>query len=238
MKIGLVSDFSHNDTKNNLATILKYLSEGHDMDLFLFLEGFLQGFNALEWDYEKDIKIALSQDDPCLETIKNAYKVNRVSVGFGYYEKDGPLIYCSYLVIDQKGNIVNNYRRLSDGWKLLSKVTSDYRNGTSLLPFSLHGKKFLTVLCGDLWDDDLKEKVITTITKEKINFLLWPSHLDYPIGQFKKELPDYAKRTKEINIPTLLVNDHSSSSFGGAVVFLNGEISSYLEVGSLGELRV
>ncbi len=231
MKIGLVSDYSDCDVETNITTILKYLNEYHHLDLLLFSEGFLQGFNSLTWVYEKDIQIALSKDDKRLSPIKKVCQENNIAVGFGYYEKVGPLLYCSYMIIDQNGTIINNYRRLSDGWKYLTKVTPNYRNGTKLLPFSLNGYRLLTVLCGDLWDDQIKEKVINVIAEENINLLLWPNHLDYPREQFQNELPEYQHRSQGIKIPTLLVNDHSEFSHGGAVVFKDGNILNYLEVG-------
>jgi predicted amidohydrolase len=238
MKLGLVSAYSHNnDMHQNVKTIVKYLSENHHLDFLLFSEAFIQGFNALSWNYDIDINIAIPKDSNIFNPIKEASKKYNTSVGFGYYERDNKNIYCSYMIIDNHGNIINNYRRLSIGWKVVSKTNEYYREGTKLIPFTLNNYNFMTIICGDLWDDNIKSRVINTTLKNNIDIILWPNHLDYEIKQFNEEIDDYKERSTDIKVPLLLINDHSNSSHGGAVIFKDNHILKYLEMGNIGVLE-
>ncbi|HNZ50513.1 MAG TPA: carbon-nitrogen hydrolase family protein [Bacilli bacterium] len=235
MKIGLISDFSyHREIDKNINTIIKYLDDYHHLDFLLFSEAFLQGFNSLSWNYDDDLNIAISKNDKQLALIKNTCKKNNIAVGFGFYERVEKDIYCSYLIIDNQGKIINNYRRMSIGWKIIEKTNHHYKEGTSIIPFTLNNYNFITLVCGDLWDDDIKEEVIQIIEKDKIDAVLWPNHLDYEIEQFATEINDYKERTKDIKVPLFLVNDHSASSHGGAVVFKDNHLLEYLKMGEIG----
>jgi len=238
MKLGLVSAYSHNnDAHQNIKTIIKYLSKNHHLDFLLFSEAFIQGFNALSWNYDIDINIAIPKDSNIFNPIKEATKKYNISVGFGYYERDNENIYCSYMIIDNCGNIINKYRRLSIGWKLVSKTNEYYQEGTKLIPFTLNNYNFMTIICGDLWDDNIKSRVINTTLKNNIDIILWPNHLDYEIKQFNEEISDYKERSTDIKVPLLLINDHSNSSHGGAVIFKDNHILKYLEMGNVGVLE-
>ena len=238
MKLGLVSAYSHNnDAHQNIKTIVKYLSENHHLDFLLFSEAFIQGFNALSWNYDIDINIAIPKDSNIFNPIKEATKKYNISVGFGYYERDNKNIYCSYMIIDNCGNIINNFRRLSVGWKVVSRTNKYYQEGTKLIPFTLNNYNFMTIICGDLWDDNIKGRVIDTTLKNNIDIILWPNHLDYEIKQFNEEIDDYKERSTDIKVPLLLINDHSNSSHGGAVIFKDNHILKYLEMGNVGVLE-
>ncbi|MGI6781399.1 MAG: nitrilase-related carbon-nitrogen hydrolase [Acholeplasmataceae bacterium] len=237
MKIGLVSAYSHNKIEENINTIIKFLSDYQHLDFLLFSEAFLQGFNSLTWNYFEDITITINRNDSILNQIKKACKKYNTAVGFGYYETDNYDLYCSYMIINNNGELVNNYRRLSTGWKVTSKTNHYYKEGTEIIPFTLNNYNFITLICGDLWDDNIKEKAMEIINKEKIDTILWPNHLDYTIAQFNLEIQDYQERSKDIKVPLLLINDHSETSCGGAVVFKNNNILHYLKIGTIGVLE-
>lgn len=237
MKIGLASVYSQEDIKKNIQTIINYLNEYRHLDLLLFSESFLQNFNSLTFEYEKDIKIAIEQNSPIFNIIKDTCIKNNISVGFGYYENVSNQIYCSYMIINNNGDIINNYRRISKGWRIPNCDINFYKEGKDIIPFTLGNYKFVTLLCGDFWSDAIKDKVIKIIKKENINVFLWPNHLDYEIKKFDTEIKDYKERTSNIEIPTLLINDHSKSSYGGAIVFENNKILKLLEMGSIGLLE-
>lgn len=119
MKIALAAvGFITNDTAYNLekikTSIEKYASE---VDLILFGESFLQGFECLSWDYAKDVNIAVHQDSELINDIRAMCEINRVSVSFRYIEKDEDNLYSSQLTIDKNGETVDNFRRVSIGWK-------------------------------------------------------------------------------------------------------------------------
>lgn len=226
MIIKLISDISKdNEMDMNVETIIKNIKNSNKEDFLLFSEGFIHGFDALNWNYKTDINIAIEQNSPYIEKIKEQCKKNGVFCGFGYYEKVDKDIYCSYMIVNDKGKTINNYRRMSVGWKEYRLTTNEYKEGLALRPFKIESFKAVTIVCGDLWDDRIKQTLIETTEKEKIDFILWPNHLDYKDDKWEKVMSDdYAKRTRGIKIPIFLVNDISKISPGGAVVFQDGQI--------------
>ena len=56
MKIGLVSALmKDNNIEHQLGVIEGYLKENKSCEMLCFGESFLQGFDALSWDYKIDI---------------------------------------------------------------------------------------------------------------------------------------------------------------------------------------
>ena len=57
-----------------------------------------------------------------------------VGISFGYYELVNDSIYSSQMTIDKYGKIINNYRRISPGWK--EKIADyHYIEGTEFTSF-------------------------------------------------------------------------------------------------------
>lgn len=74
MKIALAAvGFYERDIEHNRNKIIKCLKENSGkVDLILFGETFLQGFEALGWKYETDQHMALSVSDSNIQTIQKA----------------------------------------------------------------------------------------------------------------------------------------------------------------------
>ena len=64
MIIGLAGyTFRNGDINYNMIQMERAINECHrDVDLLCFGESFLQGFDALSWEYEKDKEISISRD--------------------------------------------------------------------------------------------------------------------------------------------------------------------------------
>lgn len=63
MKIGLASkEFINKDIEKNTNTIIETMIEAkeNNANMICFGEAFLQGFDSLSWNYEKDKEMALS----------------------------------------------------------------------------------------------------------------------------------------------------------------------------------
>lgn len=103
MKIALAAvGFMTNDTAYNLAQIEGLAKQYSDkVDLILFGESFLQGFECLSWDYSKDINIAVEQNSDLIDEIRVFSKTYQVALSFGYIEKDK--IYSSQLTLNKEG---------------------------------------------------------------------------------------------------------------------------------------
>ena len=123
MRIGLVSYRCEN---RNVAFNMKQIelamqrAEGK-VDLLCFGEAFLQGFDALCWDYDSDTTIALDLSSETIFKLRNWTVQYGISLIVGYIEKDQEKLYSSCVVIS-RGEIVHNYRRISKGWKEFSKT--------------------------------------------------------------------------------------------------------------------
>ena len=133
--------FKNGDTAYNKEKIMETIREySGKADLVLFGETFLQGFDSLSWNYEEDLRTAVSADDPVIGEIREAAERNRIAVSFGYVEKEGDVLYSSQMTIGADGEIVNNFRRVSVGWKE-PEADSHYQEGKkfTLMSMILHG---------------------------------------------------------------------------------------------------
>ncbi|WP_243449027.1 nitrilase-related carbon-nitrogen hydrolase [Clostridium perfringens] len=120
MKIGLASkEFINKDIEKNTDTIIKSMIEAKENNahMICFGEAFLQGFDSLSWNYEKDKEIALSLSSLPIKTLCDYAKKIGICVSFGYIENYKGLLYCSYITINENGEIINNFKRVSPGWK-------------------------------------------------------------------------------------------------------------------------
>lgn len=212
-----------------VSTIKKY---NNKVDLILFGESFLQGFDALTWNFEIDKNIALSKDSKLIKEIKKLCKKFNVSVSFGYFELFDSKIFSSQIVINKHGKIIFNYRRVSSGWRI--KETDDhYQEGTSFSTFELDNKTFTVGLCGDLWNED-NVNIVSNLSSD---YLLWPVYTDFNYDKWNNvEKNEYAMQAKKFNKITLYVNSYcldgnDEIAKGGAAVFEDGKIINEIPSG-------
>ena len=216
--------------KNQIVSTIKEYN--NKVDLILFGESFLQGFDALTWNFEIDKNIALSKDSKLIKEIKKLCKQFNVSVSFGYFELFDSKIFSSQIVINKQGKIIFNYRRVSSGWRI--KETDDhYQEGTSFSTFELDNKTFTVGLCGDLWNED-NVNVVSNLSSD---YLLWPVYTDFNYDKWNNvEKNEYAMQAKKFNKLTLYVNSYcldgdDEIAKGGAAVFKNGMIINEIPSG-------
>ncbi len=210
----------NNDPAKNLRMMEEMSYQAHlsKVDLIVFGEAFLQGFDGLNFkDFERDYSIALTETDDYIFRVKMLAVAMDVAIGFGYYEKDDGNIYASYMVIDKDGSVLSNYRRISVGWK---KEFADerYKEGTSFEVFEFMETKILVGICGDFWNED----ILTSLQTYDYDLVLWPNFIDYSPEQWlNKELGEYRKQCQKIGKEVILVNsinDESKGSGGGFYV--------------------
>ena len=153
MRIGLVSYRCENrniDFNMKQIELAMQRMKG-ELDLLCFGEAFLQGFDALCWNYESDKAIALELSSEMISQLRTLTIKYGISLITGYIEKDEGKLYSSCVVIAD-GDIVHNYRRISKGWKEYSKTDGHYCEGNVTGSFYLQGKEMTLALCGDLWE--------------------------------------------------------------------------------------
>lgn len=223
MKIGLVSyEFNNNDIVFNLSQMEKAMrSVQGKVDLLCFGETFLQGFDALNWNYENDKHIAISTDSEIMAQICSMTLRYKIDILFGYIEKCDDSLYSSCAVIEN-GKLVHNYRRISKGWKEYSITDSHYKEGTDTSEFLYHGQSVMIALCGDIWD--YPERFKTN------NLLIWPVYVNFDLGEWAQYEREYAEQAYLAANQALMINSISENpkSYGGAFYFVDGKLEKKL----------
>ncbi|MEL3908088.1 MAG: carbon-nitrogen hydrolase family protein [Treponemataceae bacterium] len=236
MKISLCAELSTLNIKKNLDTI-KRVVETSKSDLFVFGEAFLQGFDAMSFEYKKDIKIALPENSIEIAQVKNLAKENECAIAFGFYENASGTIFTSCLVVGKTGKTLCKYRRVSTGWRI-QNACADYREGENFQNFELDGKRFGILLCGDFWEDKLLPAIADL--DAEVDAFLWAVHCDYTIERWEKdEHPEYKKRTTILAKPVFFCNNYTEdelSAKGGAYLWQQGKEIKALKAGKSGVL--
>lgn len=219
MKIGLASyECRNGDMAFNLSQIQRAMRAAQGrVDLLCFGESFLQGFDALSWDYERDREIAVSAHSAIMEQLCGMTRRYGTDLLFGYMERDGDAIYSSCAVI-VKGELVHNYRRISKGWKEYTRTDGHYREGSGTDGFLYCGRPVKIALCGDLWD--FPERFRTD------GLLIWPIYVNFGLNEWPGYEVEYARQARLAARKTLMVNPITRDpvSHGGAFYFVDGKI--------------
>lgn len=221
MRVGLATYQCRNkDVAFNMSQIERALSEAQGkVDLLCFGEAFLQGFDSLCWDYERDREIAVSQDSETMATLREWTVRYKTALLLGYIESDRDRLYSSCAVLAD-GEIVHNYRRISQGWKEFTITDDHYCEGTEVKEFQLFGKSICLALCGDMWE--YPERFRTE------HLLIWPVYVNYSLEDWADGImEEYAAQAALAASDTLMVNpiDADPVNHGGAFRFQDGKIT-------------
>ncbi len=220
MNIGLaVYTFKNNDMTFNIGQMEKALEQARGkVDLLCFGESFLQGFDALSWNTDDDYDIAISQDGDIMRHLCELTIFFKTDLLFGYFEKEDDLLYSSCAVIE-RGKLIHNYRRISKGWKVISKTDEHYREGAETRDFFYRGMTCNIALCGDLWD--FPERFKTD------GLLLWPIYVNFSLEEWQNYEQEYADQAYLAARRTFMFNSLSDEplAHGGAFDFNNGRIA-------------
>ncbi len=235
MKIALAAaQIVDGDISYNLSQMERYMREAKtvEADLVCFGEAFLQGFNALSWQYEEDEKVAVSTSSQMFVQIKELTKEIGIDVLFGYNERDRQSLYSSCALISD-GELIYNYRRISKGWKECTKTDGHYKEGESVKLFEYKGKKCAIGLCGDLWEYPERFAVGEDI-------LFWSVYVCWTKEEWENGGKlEYASQAKLCCENTLYVNSIcAGDAFGGAAQFVGGKVKKELPIFNEGLLIV
>ena len=228
MKIALASArFINNDMEFNLAQIKRCMGEAktRGADLVCFGETFLQGFDALTWDYDRDKDVALSVDSRVFRQLRALTERVGIDLLFGFVEREGESLYSSCALLCG-GELVHLYRRISQGWKEYWKTDSHYREGEAVSLFSYRGKQCLIALCGDLWEFPERFRLGEDL-------LFWPVYVSFTPEEWRERyISEYARQAALACGDVLLVNSLAASpdgaAFGGCFRFLDGTVEAML----------
>ena len=110
MKIALaVAEIVDGNIEFNLSQMERFAKDSRraGADLVCFGEAFLQGFNALSWQFDQDKNVAVATDSKIFSRIISLTKEIGIDILFGYNELDGEDIYSSCALIEN-GEIIHN----------------------------------------------------------------------------------------------------------------------------------
>ena len=209
----------------NLQTLLEYMKAYRGkVELIVFGESILQGFECLCWDYEKDRSVGIALEDAPVRRIRAAAKEYRLAVSFGMIERRGDHLYS-----------------VSVGWKDVSQTDEHYREGERFEKFTCNGKSFAVGLCGDLWTEGQPEEMKAL----QADVVLWSVWCDYSPAEWNDTVKDeYAQQAARCGRDVLLVNPFCTDptatdcATGACVHFRNGSIVRELPSGRPGTLLI
>lgn len=228
MRIALASArFINHDLDFNMAQIERCMEEAktRGAELVCFGEAFLQGFDALNWDYDHDKAVALSAASPVFRRLRALTERVGIDLLLGFLERDGEALYSSCALLGG-GELLHLYRRISRGWKEYWKTGAHYREGEKVAPFSYRGKQCLVALCGDLWDFPERFQLGQDL-------LFWPVYVNFTPQEWRQRyIAEYARQAALACGDVLLVNSLSAppdeAAFGGCFRFLDGAVEALL----------
>lgn len=228
MRIAISSkQFINNDTEANLNTMFDTMKAAKDLgaEVIVFGEAFLQGFEALKWNYDFDKGIALNiYSEPINRLCKTSRKLN-LDVIFGYYEKDGTLISSSSLIIE-RGEPIYNYKRLTKSFNKPSNADRHYYEGQVVEVFEYRHMRCMIASGNDLLSlTDLysrNEEILFCPTYEVIN-----SQEEYV--SYINKLKEASKKLEHTNV--IVVNSKcQDKTLGGAWHLIDGELINKIDL--------
>lgn len=243
MNIGLASvAVVTRDTQRNVAAMVAAMElyKGK-CDLLVFGESALQGFECLTWNYELDRHMAVNQVAPPILQMRQAAQRLGMGVSFGYVERVKEKLFSSQIVIDQHGEVVHNFHRVSKGWKAYWRTDQHYCEGEAFETFCYGGKKIAIALCGDLWTEGRPEEMKAL----NPDVVLWPVWCDFPCQAWNQKVKyEYAQQAARCGERVLYVNPFCMDTWardaasGGAAYFQGGTVMAELPAGKPGVLIV
>lgn len=229
------------DPQENLNRIKKMIVDAadKDVDLLVFPEVAMTGLINND-NPRHDMIFA----QPIPGAITNIFsllsKQHKMFIEIGLFELEDGSIYDSALLFNKNGDIILKYRRNSSGWHSKDADSQVYRQGTSISKVDTEYGTIIILICGDLFDDKINEKV----KEAKPDWLLFPFARSFnnDNGGYeywdRVEVPEYINYAKKIGATALMVNYladsewNSDLSFGGAMVISpTGKIISELPIG-------
>jgi N-carbamoylputrescine amidase len=234
LTIGLAAaKFKNNDVTLNFDTVVRFLQDAkkQGVDLLLFGECFLQGFEALSWKPDIDLNIGIEKDSDSIRSLREQCRTMNIALGVGYIEKENGKLFSSYIIIDNNGNELTNYRRISRYWRTKDSDDNTYQEGSKFETFEYYGYKMTVGLCGDFWTDE----VIALVPKD-VDVVLWPVFVHWPKEEWiKTQFSEYITQAKTICKNIFFVNsiceEEKSPANGACFAVIENELRYSLDMG-------
>ncbi len=189
-------------------------------DLVMFSEVATTGSINTDQPHE-DRGLGVAIPGPVVGRLQDCAAQHRIHVALGLFERDGNRLFDTALLIDRAGAIRLTYRRITSGWHHPRADPNFYAEGTTLTASETDFGSVCFLICGDLFDDALVDRV----HRLHPDYLLVPFARSFAGGGHSQDQWDraehdaYAKQVKRAGSTTLLVNYLDAEYFGGAFAF-------------------
>ena len=242
MKASLVVHRVTPSIEDNLGLILSSIDQAsrRGSDLVMFSETALTGLINDDVP-EHDVRLGTALPGAQVDLVCQHAKANNINVALGIFEVDDSRLFDTALFIGRDGHIGLKYRRISAGWHHPRADSTFYGHGSAVEAYRSDIGKVCFLICGDLFDDELVERV----QRQRPDLLLVPFARAFEGGGHSQdrweneELRQYLSRVQRAGVKTLLTNYLDDDYFGGAFyVAANGRLVNSLPLGQKGMLTV
>jgi N-carbamoylputrescine amidase len=213
-------------------------AETLNADLIVFPEASLTGLVNND-DPRHDLSLGVRIPGKETRALAAAAKCHRIWIALGLLERAGSRLYDTALLITPSGRIRLKYRRISAGWHGAKASTNVYGRGRALSAARTPFGSVVFLVCGDLFDAQLIERV----RKLRPDLVLVPLARSFEDGSVnqrrwnRQEKPAYFRQARRCGAAALLVNslDRRTHSFGGAwAVSADGVETAAMPIGRAG----
>lgn len=156
----------------HLERMISHIRKGREvgLDLLCFPEYELTGFVLEDLSVEKMKGLSEPSNGPSFEKVKSFLKGSNMAVGYGFTERDGAVLYNSYIVLDQSG-MKHLYRKTHlCGFGVGLHEKNFLRHGTELSTFTLNGVVIGVVICFD----GFHAETMKVLGLKGAQVILWP----------------------------------------------------------------
>lgn len=246
MKAALVVNHVLPDIDANLATILNMANEAAEAGavLVVFPEAALTGLINND-EPSHDLPLGQPIPGPVTNVLARLAREQHIWLAIGLLERESDKLYDSAVLLTPDGEIGLKHRRIHPKWHGRDADPSVYCQGTELSKVETPLGTFAFLICGDLFDDELIQRIRIL----RPDWLLHPIARCFLDGSYnqerwdREEKPEYAKRVKQAGVTTLMTNYLTDKDFdgyfGGAmVVSSNGAVVDSFPLGKVGILMV
>lgn len=240
MKAALVVNKIDRSVEKNLNNIINYIYKAADekADLVIFSETALTGL-INDDNPEHDINLGIKIPGDKVDVLCRAAEKRNINIAIGVFESDNENLYDTAIFINRKGEMGLKYRRMTSGWHDSKIQDTIYKEGTEIETYEADIGNVCFLICGDLFNDELVNKVKGV----NVDYLIFPfarSFYDGTYSQAKwenEELEDYMSQIKKANTITLGTNYIDEKYFGGAFIISgDGQVIASLDLGKEGML--
>jgi len=242
MKVAIVSHRITDSLEGNLSKMESFIQQAVDSkaNLILFSETATTGL-ANKDNPVHDILLGEEIPGKISKRFCQLAKENKIHIAFGLFEREEGKLFDTAILINNAGEIAIKYRRISKGWHWPNSDPNVYVDGCSLTSATLDIGKVCFLLCGDLFEEDLVQRVHD----------LHPDYLLFPFartvegsGTFQEiwdrdDLPGYKEQVKKIGATTFMAGYIYEEFIGGAMAInKSGEIIDALPLRQEGMLLI